>query len=217
MFERKCPSCGKVIKYKNKYNCRNAEEENRKCKSCMLKGRSQKDLYGDRYDEIIAKRSDALKEVEHTWHDKIANSRRENGTYKISEETRQLLRDNSYFSGKKGPDHPRIKKMLSEKCISFEEYLDSLSDYKKYKREVRYYTDQNDITILKNYDKRGKAGVVGAYHLVHIVEISEGFINGIAPEIIGEISNLQFIPWEKNMEKRKNPGGIKYEAYDDTL
>lgn len=211
MFERKCPTCGKLIKYKSKYNCRDAEEQNRKCKSCMLKGRSQRDLYGERYGDIIAKRSDALKKVEHTWHDKIADSRRANGSYKISEETKQLLKSNSYFSGKTGSDHPRIKKMLADKGISFNEYLDSLSDYKKYKRKVRHYTNQNDVTILENYDKRGKAGVEGAYHLDHIVEISEGFINGIPPEEIGHISNLQFIPWKKNMEKRKNPGGIKYD------
>ena len=36
-FVRKCPACDKVIEYKNKYSLKNAERDNRQCKSCAIK------------------------------------------------------------------------------------------------------------------------------------------------------------------------------------
>lgn len=36
-FIRKCPICGQIINYTNKYNCQNAEKKNTKCKSCAIK------------------------------------------------------------------------------------------------------------------------------------------------------------------------------------
>ena len=57
----------------------------------------------------------------------------------------------------------------------------------------------------------GRRGVSGqdTYHLEHIVPISYGFMNDIPPEIIGSISNLQFIYWLENIQK-----GSKYEEKD---
>jgi hypothetical protein len=50
--------------------------------------------------------------------------------------------------------------------------------------------------------------VDGAYQLDHIVEISEGYVNGVSPSELASIDNLQFIPWQENMKKRKYPNGI---------
>jgi predicted RNA-binding Zn-ribbon protein involved in translation (DUF1610 family) len=36
-FIRRCPTCDKIIKYKSKYNLKNAERDNRQCKSCGIK------------------------------------------------------------------------------------------------------------------------------------------------------------------------------------
>lgn len=80
---------------------------------------------------------------------------------------------------------------------------DLKSNYKKYRREVWYWTNRNDIKSMINYDKRGKAGVKGAYQLDHIISIFYGFINNIDPQNIGSSINLWFIPWEINLRKSK--------------
>jgi len=207
MYVRNCPKCKNEIEYKSKYNCGYAEDEQRLCKSCMHVGKSQKELYGDRYDEIIAKRSESLKKVEHTWHNKIAESRKRNGTHKLSDEHKKKISESTIFS-KRGKEHVRIKTILETQGITYDEYLSKMDDYSRYKREVMNLTKMVDVSSLENSDKRGKAGVNGAYHLDHKLEISEAYIMGIDPIDVASIDNLQFIPWEENMKKRKYPNGI---------
>lgn len=85
---------------------------------------------------------------------------------------------------------------------SYDKYLDIQNDFKKYKNDVMKITRQQPINELTNYDKRGKSGVEGFYHLDHKYSILEGFKNGISPDIIGGIMNLEFIPWKENIKKR---------------
>lgn len=59
-------------------------------------------------------------------------------------------------------------------------------------------TEENDLTVLKNHDKRG----FRKYHLDHIYSIAEGFRNNVPPEAIGHIDNLRFIHYRKNLKKR---------------
>lgn len=206
-YTRNCPKCGCIIEYKSKYHRKYAENDGRLCQSCKLKGRSQKDLYGEDYDEIIKKRSDSLKKIDHWWHDKIVESRRKNGTYKLTEEHKQKISEITIFS-ETGKNHVRVKKILKEYDITYDEYLSRMDDYSRYKREVMNLTNRLDVSSLENYEKRGKAGIFGAYHLDHKIEISEGYVRKINPEEIAKIENLQFIPWEENIKKRKYPNGI---------
>ena len=94
----------------------------------------------------------------------------------------------------------KIRKTLEEKGIWVP--YDNLEEYKKYHREVWKYTNSQDISRLENFNKRGKAGIPGAYHLDHKFSISRGFIEGIDPKLIGNINNLEFIPWEENVSKQ---------------
>ena len=43
-----------------------------------------------------------------------------------------------------------------------------------------------------------------AFELDHIISKKYGFDNKISPEIIGDISNLQFIHWKDNSTKGTN-------------
>lgn len=90
--------------------------------------------------------------------------------------------------------------------ISYEEYEQKLSKKEKYYKTVKRITESQDLSSLENYDKRGRAGIHGAYHLDHIIPISYGLFNDIDPYIIGHISNLRFIPAIDNIKK-----GAKYE------
>lgn len=85
---------------------------------------------------------------------------------------------------------------------NYNDYINSLSEFKEYKRKVLIITNKQPIHTLLNYDKRGLSGVKGKYHLDHKYSILEGFINKISPDIIGNIRNLEFIPWEENLKKR---------------
>ena len=85
--------------------------------------------------------------------------------------------------------------------MDYDLYLETLPAFKKYKLLVYKLTEKQNIKSLDNYDKRGKAGVQGAYHLDHKFSINEGFKQGIEPEIIANINNLEFIPWEENIKK----------------
>ena len=215
MFTRECPKCKKEINYKSKYNHRDAVQEGRVCKSCGLKGRSQKEIYGERYEEILEKRGKGIsraiveaKERGEYWHDKVTEARHKNGTFKHSPDRRKQIVEQTIFK-KKGKEHVHVKKYLKENSLTWEEYQSQQSEYYKYAKEVWWWTRKQDIRHLPNVGKRGKAGVEGAYQLDHIIETSEGFVKGIHPKMIGDISNLQMITWEENNKKRKYPNGIQ--------
>lgn len=106
-----------------------------------------------------------------------------------------------------------IKKKVSSKEEEFKKEFQKLTKNKPFlKRRVKhiknvekkvYYvkvwmiTEDNDLTTLKNHEKRG----FRKYHLDHIYSISEGFKNNIPPEAIGNIENLRFIHHKKNIKK----------------
>lgn len=84
---------------------------------------------------------------------------------------------------------------------SYEEYRDSLPEWKKYRIDVLRITKQQPLHLLENYDKRGVNGHPGVYTLDHKVSIRKGFNQGIPAEQIGHISNLEMLPWEQNITK----------------
>lgn len=102
---------------------------------------------------------------------------------------------------RRGINNAYIKYILKEENITYDEYLSRLTDKKKYYKEVIQITRLQNIKILENYEKQSKAPDEHAYHLDHIYPIIKGFENNIPPEMIGDISNLRFIPWKENLHK----------------
>jgi len=82
--------------------------------------------------------------------------------------------------------------------------LEEYNNYKLYKREVLKYTNREPTQLLENIENRGKSGMGGAYQLDHRVSKFHGFKNGIPPYIIGNICNLEMIPWLDNVIKHRN-------------
>jgi hypothetical protein len=98
-------------------------------------------------------------------------------------------------------DNIRAGLVKSHYNISLHEW-EALQDKKElYYREVWRITNQQPLELLENYDKRGNAGQYDAYQLDHIYPISKGFINGISPDVIGNINNLQMLYWLDNRKK----------------
>jgi len=84
------------------------------------------------------------------------------------------------------------------------EYEQVLSEKKKYYNEVHKITKRQAIHTLEFHENRGKAKKgTDNYQLDHIIPISEGFRDNIDPNIIGDISNLRFIPWKENILRNK--------------
>lgn len=77
------------------------------------------------------------------------------------------------------------------------------TEFKAYLAEVTRITNKHDVRLISGYkpDRRGRNGVQDAIQLDHVVSIKTGFINGIDPELIGHICNLEFVAWEENRSK----------------
>jgi len=76
------------------------------------------------------------------------------------------------------------------------------TDFTNYKESVRKITENNDLTVLTNYEARGNDNE--SYHLDHQVSIKYGFDNSCPAEIIGSIHNLKFISAAENRVKGSN-------------
>ena len=102
-----------------------------------------------------------------------------------------------------GTTEEQRKKMRATKAgfSSWDEYVDKYPKKEMYKREVWKCTYKNNLESLDNYEKRGISGIDGAYQIDHIISINEGWELGIPPEKIGNINNLQMLPWRVNRNK----------------
>ena len=69
--------------------------------------------------------------------------------------------------------------------------LEDLTKKKEYYRAVRRITKRQKVEVLENYRKEG-------YELDHITPIIEGYRRQIDPKIVGDISNLRYIPASEN-------------------
>jgi len=86
-----------------------------------------------------------------------------------------------------------IKKMSINVTKIWEERnkLEDLTKKKEYYQAVRRITRRQKVEVLENYRKEG-------YELDHITPVIEGYRRQIDPKIIGDISNLRYIPAEEN-------------------
>ena len=107
--------------------------------------------------------------------------------------TKKRTGKDNFFGTEQGKEIVRLK--LEEKGLRIP--LDQKSDYERYSRQVWIETRKQDINSLKYSEKRGVKG----YHLNHRYSILEGFKNNILPSIIGNIKNLEFIPYFENCSK----------------
>lgn len=213
---RTCPSCNQIKYYSSKRNWKRAVDTNSACPNCnpgpsketvqKIVDSLRKKTYPNRASNtkkgkvLPFKRNCPIcsKELSYATERSITRANNENSvcnscSSKIYKKSWQyVIKD----------DH--IKKMAAKKAgyDSYEEYMQDLDNRKKYYREVRKITRKQDISILENYDKlRGLCGVEGAYQLDHIIPISVGYEKGISAEVIGNIKNLQIIPWKDNLLK----------------
>lgn len=89
----------------------------------------------------------------------------------------------------------------------YKNWISRKSDREKYYYNVIRVTNLQPIQELKHCEKRGRIDLVeNAFHLDHIISICYGYEHNISPKIIGDISNLRFIPALENIKKGKRNG-----------
>lgn len=214
-FKRNCPKCKCEILYTDKRNCYRANKKNSNCNKCTIR-HTPKSIEKLRLANSGKK---YFNRKSNKWHTNSQYFRMcpecniqmgYDSKYSRDRANKQISVCNrcSCKLYKKSWEYiikdVHIKQMAATKAgyNSYSEYMNDLDNKKKYYREVRRITRLQPINKLENYEKmRGLCGINNAYQLDHIISISEGYSNNISPEIIGNIKNLQIIPWQKNLIK----------------
>lgn len=97
---------------------------------------------------------------------------------------------------------------------SYDEYLEQLPDFIRYKKEVHKFTRKQPSYLLNNFNKRGLSGVHGSYHLDHKFTMYQGFKDNVCPYIVGNIINLEMLPYKDNISKNYKCSMIKEELFE---
>lgn len=226
-FTRNCPDCNVIIEYKTSSQYYQSIKLNRKCRKCGSGwSRGQTKETNESLQKMSKKVSAKLKGKSpwnkgltkdlHTSLQVVGNKRKGK---KHSTETLQKISEASinHWADK------RYRKLVSDKVKQTRGNPDVIAKWRKtgedngnfvpleqktewerYIHLVWYYTNKNDLTTLDNHHLRGRIDMVtNAYHLDHIVSITDGFNNNVPPEIIGSIYNLRFISAVDNMNKKQ--------------
>lgn len=217
-YKRDCPECGKELHYTDRSNYARAIKRNSVCVNCKKMPDSLKKKLSKRWkgkkNPDYKRRENPPKNYSRDCPNGCGNIMTyvRYGKYKeaVKKGTRCrscIMKDRIKNKGSAYIlSQEQINKMAATKAgyDSFDEYMKKLPEFKKYKRKVMSITYKQPLKTLKDYDKKGKMGVEGAYNIDHIYSIHKGFINGIEPKIIGNIKNLKMIPWLENIQKHKN-------------
>lgn len=86
------------------------------------------------------------------------------------------------------------------------------SIFYRYKAVVYYVTNKYKSNLTTGY-VTGLAGTPGAYQLDHKFSIMHGYINKVSPLLIGNIANLEMIPWKANLTKHASSSITLEELY----
>ena len=178
-----CTSCGKTIHYTNSGSWYNARKNLQtkgalRCPPCAGKeGRESS-------NKKIPGRPKGSKNKDNTKVKAVAQT--SPNRYKLNSITKEQ----------------RLKGIAKRNGYStYEQYQSTLSDWEKYRNEVWRITNSQPLQLLENFDKRGQSGQEGAYQIDHMYSILKGFKNNVPPALIGNIGNLQMIPWLENLKK----------------
>lgn len=220
---RKCPQCLNDVFHKNVTSARCCLRENRKCSKCGCWNLGLTKENNDslkKTGELHSKRMIEYRKNNPPWNkgltkhtSEIINNNAKNHTgFKHDENTKRIIGKHSELFWKNEEYRDKVTKSVSEnRCVDqWRQTMEDLgyftplsqkSEWEQYKQLVWYYTNQNDLTKLENHNKRARIEISGSYSLDHKFSVKQGFNNGINPEIIGSINNLEFIPSNQNSTK----------------
>ena len=220
---RICPKCNREVIHKNFCSAKNCHKQKRLCSSCG--NWTANTIPNDpRIRKMALKVSAAMKKLRQTeapWNkgltketnDLLKQMGENHIGFKHSEETKRMI---GKFSEKFWKD-PEYRKMVTEAAnknrnvpkwrstmekLEYFTPLEQKSDWERYKQLVWYHTNQNDLSVLPNYEKRARIEIFGSYSLDHRFSLAKGFKEEIDPKIMGSVHNLEFIPAKENDSKK---------------
>jgi hypothetical protein len=220
-YKRNCPNCHRELEYTDRANIARAIKRNCLCASCAgdkknteeVKAKISKALTGRKYfnrksntkeGKIFLYFRDCPSCKKEMGYTTKYGRDRANKSASICNKCSNLIHKKAW---KYVIKDEHVKQMTATKAgyNTYQEYLDDFDRKKQYYREVRKVTKKQPIHTLENFDKlRTLCGIEGGYQLDHIISVNTGFDQNISPEKIGDISNLQIIPWKDNLLKSNN-------------
>ena len=223
-----CDECGgtKQIQY-NKYlsNTKNNIRKYTCSEQCSHNSNkikeTKKELYGDdNYHNIGQMKQTNLER----YGDENYNNTNKNKQTKLLNHGNENYNNRDKFKETMlenwGVEHPMYceeiirKRIETQTRMLYDDYIEKLPDFKKYEREVLKFTKKQSLSLLKDIEKRSPYD----YHLDHMFSITEGFRQNISPHIIGDIVNLEMLPWRENQAKYNKSTMIDsklFERYDN--
>ena len=178
VWTRKCKHCGNIVIHRSISTFYTSAKHNKKCEKCRQIGKNNS-FYGKTFSKK------QLKE----W------SKKRTG------EGNPMYGTLGGMHGKKHTEESIKRQSDIRKKYWKRVGHKFVPAFKKYRNEVTRLTERQPIHTLLNHEKRGVAGVEGAFHLDHIKSVWYGYTNNIEPSQIADISNLKFIPWLENQKK----------------
>lgn len=199
---RKCPKCSNNINHKNYVSAKNCHKQKRLCYACAnwITGLSKEtDERVKKMGRGVSKSMKEIRKIIPPWNKGLTKENNEilkymgekHIGYKHTEETKKLIGEHSKLLWDRGYWGGR-----------------HTNEWMVYNSKVRMFTRKNVKQLSDiDFNKRGKMGVSGSYQIDHIIPIKYGFDNNINEELISDVSNLRFIPWEENIKKGKKYDG----------
>ena len=218
-WSRKCPTCKLDIIHKTLPIAKMCYNKNRSCQKCgcpwskglttntseslrklgMKVSKSMKEYrkLNPPWNKGLTKESSNILRVMGEKHIGFSYT---NSTKKlISDYSKKLWKNKKYREKCLRNFTDYNEKRLSEIILKYGTCGERNKRLSIYYKLVWTYTNKNKLESLENYDKWIDCG----YHLDHRYSMIEGFENGIGPEIIGSIHNIQFIPSHDNQVKSR--------------
>lgn len=222
-WERNCPKCNKILLHKCKSSARQCYRQNRVCANCGSWNKGLTKETNTTLNALGKAHSEWLKTFRKTnppWNkgltkesnniiyknsiDHLGYKHSDISKNKISLRSKDLWNDPVYRKKiiskvteiKRNPEHILQWRLKMEQNGWFTP-LQLKTEFERYKREVWNVTRKQALINLHDYNKRGRKN----YHLDHKYSVTQGFLNNIPPEIIGNIINLEMLDHKKNITK----------------
>lgn len=136
-----------------------------------------------------------------------------------SNDIKQTLKENNLV--KYGYENPASSPDIIEKITATKEKNGSIISRSKISEKTKYYRDVMNVSKqsyrinLHKINPENLPRRKDKFHLDHIFSISEGFKNGIPPEIIGHWTNLRMVWFSKNTRKNYRSDKTIQQLYED--
>lgn len=179
VWPRTCKHCGNVVYHKSISSFYISAKHNKRCEKCRQPSGKHNSFYGRSFSDKQRRK----------W------SRDRSGS------GNPMFGTKSGMFGKKHSEKTKQRQSVARKRFWKIRGHKHLKGFDKYRYDVDILTSKQPIHTLPNFEKRGKAGVDGAYHLDHVISVWYGYHNKVPKSVIADISNLRFIPWLENQKK----------------